>query len=100
MPKVAQHEDIHGANTMILDNGRGRASPQREIESPGHAGARSARGARGDEIEQPTSRERKRNKTLPPPAPRSRAMKVPYDEELHSAPTMIIDINRMRRRQS
>jgi hypothetical protein len=33
--------------------------------------------------------------TRPPPRPNTRPI---YDEDLHSAPTMILDINRMRRR--
>ncbi len=76
MPKVdPQSEDIHQQNTVILDNGRGRSSPpQRRGKGP----------------------------TQPPPAPRGAARGQPparpiYDDDLHSAPTMIIDIGRMKR---
>jgi serine/threonine protein kinase len=83
MPKVDEHgrrldgrdssDDIHGAKTMILEPGRGRAS----------------RPSRPRNAQPP-----------PPPAQRKSAPKQPiYDEDLHAAPTMIIDINRMRRRR-
>jgi hypothetical protein len=87
MPKVDEHgrrldqrdssDDIHGAKTVILDGPRGRNS-------------------------RPPSRQRS---AQPPPVPsrpptRKSQPKTPiYDEDLHAAPTMIIDINRMRRRR-
>ncbi len=77
MPKVdPRHEDIHQQNTKILDTGRGRTTPpQRQGKGP------------------PTS---------PPPPPRGagrnpQQAKPIYDDDLHSAPTMIIDIGRMKR---
>jgi serine/threonine protein kinase len=88
MPKVDQDGrrlsesqiDIHQQNTQILD-GRGRNSspPSRRQQQP------TARG-----------------RTNPPPIPQNRkpsGVKPIYDEELHAAPTMIIDINRMRRQR-
>jgi eukaryotic-like serine/threonine-protein kinase len=82
MPKVDEHgrridrqEDIHAANTVILEGGRGRTRPP----------------------------SRQRPAQQPPPVPPSRKSQpkqpVIYDEDLHAAPTMIIDINRMRRRR-
>lgn len=90
MPKAESaydESDIHGQQTQILD-GRGRHAPRGE---------------------QPTSRSRQQS-AQPPRPPSNRphtvsrsASKSPakpiYDEELHAAPTMIIDINRMRRRR-
>jgi serine/threonine-protein kinase len=79
MPKVDEHgrridrldsEDIHGAKTVILDGPRGRNSRQRPAQQP-----------------------------PPPPARKSKPKQPIYDEDLHAAPTMIIDINRMRRRR-
>ena len=75
MPKVDRHEDIHQQNTLILDNGRGRNAP-------------------------PAPR---KGRTQPPPPPRGTGRGQPqarpiFDDDLHSAPTMIIDIGRMRGR--
>ncbi|MCX5745626.1 MAG: hypothetical protein NT062_24380, partial [Proteobacteria bacterium] len=79
MPKV-ERVDIHGENTVILEAGRGRTTPKPP----------------------PPPQERRTGRTQPPPlAPRTAqrpAVVVEYDEELHGAPTMIIDIGRMRRR--
>jgi hypothetical protein len=81
MPKVDEHgrrlerdssDDLHGAKTVILDGPRGRNSRPRVSQQP------------------------------PPPPPRQRKSqpKTPiYDEDLHAAPTLILDINRMRRRR-
>jgi serine/threonine protein kinase len=60
--------DIHGANTMILEHGRGRGR-----------------------VPDPVAREQ----TQRDPSPRGTRE---YDEELHSAPTMIIDLARIRGR--
>jgi eukaryotic-like serine/threonine-protein kinase len=64
--------DIHGAKTVILDGPRGRNRPSQPRARPS-----------------------------PPPAPSRKSQpRTPiYDEDLHAAPTMIIDINRMRRRR-
>jgi eukaryotic-like serine/threonine-protein kinase len=87
MPKAEsdyEDSDIHGQQTQILD-GRGRRATG---NSNRHTGD-----------EPPTSRGR------PPPQPPQRrptskpGTKPIYDEELHAAPTLIIDINRMRRRR-
>ncbi|MBL0213171.1 MAG: serine/threonine protein kinase [Myxococcales bacterium] len=80
MPKMDRHEDIHQQNTLILDNGRGRNMPPVD----------------------PRQRPRQAAKQ-PPPAPRGTGRGQPpaqpiYDDDLHSAPTMIIDIGRMRGR--
>ena len=84
MPKV-EREDIHAAPTMIFADGRGRSAPYPIVDEP--PPARKAR-------------------TQPPPPPPGRAQTarpktgVPpiYDDDIHAQPTMIIDINRMRRR--
>ena len=79
MPKVdPRHEDIHQQNTMILDNGRGRSGPPRPPPRKGRA------------------------PTTPPPPPRGtgrgqQPVRPVFDDDLHSAPTMIIDIGRMKR---
>jgi serine/threonine-protein kinase len=95
MPKVARHEDdIHAQNTVILEH-RGRHASHALPPVP----------QRIERIEpRPASSPRNRGKTMPPPIPPPRpktSTRQPvspiYDEELHSAPTMIIDIGRMRR---
>jgi eukaryotic-like serine/threonine-protein kinase len=88
MPKAHQHEDIHSQKTLILDNNPRRAATQQ----PQHAPAPPTN----------ASRPRQRARTQPPPIPPARAVtrggvRPIYDEELHSAPTMIIDIARVRR---
>jgi serine/threonine-protein kinase len=83
MPQAQEHPvpDIHGQNTMILDD-RGR-----------HAIAKAT-------INE-TPRRKTGNRSQPPPPPPARARPTQtrpiYDEDVHSAPTMIIDIGRMRR---
>jgi serine/threonine protein kinase len=76
---MPQASDIHQQNTMILNAGRSSRTPQPQKpqpEPPRHRGA-----------------------TQPPPHPPPRRPVRPvYDEELHSAPTMIIDIRRVRGR--
>jgi len=81
MPKVERHEDIHAANTKILDS-RGRNAPPAQPQAP----ALRRRG-------------RTQPPPPPPPQPQPRSRGPIYDEDLHSAPTMIIDIGRMRRNQ-
>ena len=76
MPKAERVEDIHQQNTLILD-GRGRNVAQRPTAPRA-----------------PTAG--------PPPLPRGTGrgpapVRPIHDDDLHSAPTMIIDINRMRR---
>jgi serine/threonine-protein kinase len=76
-------DEIHRVPTMILD-GKGRRAPaQTPAAAPPVAG-------------------RKPRKTSPPPPPPKRGGRMPpapVDEDLHAAPTMIIDIGRMRQRQ-
>ncbi len=75
MPKVEREEDIHAQSTVILEGGRKRQAPP-SVPPP-----------------------RTRGRTQPPPVPQPRGPTRPiYDEDLHSAPTMIIDIGRMRSR--
>jgi serine/threonine-protein kinase len=76
MPKV-DPEDIHGAKTVILDN-RGRRAPRPPAPPP---------------------RRVARTQPPPPPPPRASQVQPAYDEDLHAAPTMIIDIGRMRQRR-
>ena len=76
MPKVDRHEDIHNQNTLILD-GRGRNAPQ------------------------PHRPAERKGRTQPPPPPRSARQPIAqpsYDDDVHSQPTMIIDLNRTRGR--
>jgi serine/threonine-protein kinase len=78
MPKADRHEDIHGANTMILDSGRGRHPPP-PPPIPPHA----------------------RDKPPLPTPPRARPVSRSdggFDDDVHSAPTMIIDVGRIRGR--
>ncbi|HUJ63771.1 MAG TPA: serine/threonine-protein kinase [Kofleriaceae bacterium] len=84
MPKAGRHDDIHAAPTLILEHGRGRNAPQ---EPP-----------RGEPEPGPAATAQGRRKTRPPPPPGKKKAQV-YDEALHAAPTMIIDIGRMRRRR-
>jgi eukaryotic-like serine/threonine-protein kinase len=78
MPKAEPHEDLHAANTVILEHGRGRSSrppvtapPRVATQPPQHP---------------------------PPPAqPRSRPYAHNEFEDVHSAPTMIIEPGRARR---
>ncbi|TMQ18875.1 MAG: serine/threonine protein kinase [Deltaproteobacteria bacterium] len=72
--------DIHGANTLILENGRRGAARPPAAPSAGRART------------QPPP---------PPPPPRPRAsqpIRTEFDEDLHSAPTMIIHTGRVRGR--
>ncbi|MGE5186513.1 MAG: hypothetical protein ACM31C_30865, partial [Acidobacteriota bacterium] len=92
MPKVDRQpdtptpaDDIHAAPTMILDQRRVRRSSQREAQQKAAAA-------------------RPRKTSVPPPPPPAAGKKKSgvrpiYDEDLHAAPTMIIDIGRMRQRQ-
>jgi serine/threonine protein kinase len=97
-PKAERQElpDVHRANTVILEAGRGRRSePQAAVRETGRDSAQS--GAQ-NELDQSSSDaptrgrapELRRRKTVPPPPV--------YDEELHAAPTLILDLGRARRR--
>ena len=82
MPKV-DREDIHGAKTQILDNkGRNAARAPDEVPTPPRRPGRQAR-----------------TQPPPPPPPRKAQIRPAFDEDLHAAPTMIIDIGRMRQRR-
>jgi eukaryotic-like serine/threonine-protein kinase len=81
MPKVESDRidsELHRADTQILDNNP-RRSAQMAAQQP-----------------------RKKGPTVPPPPPGRKAkpstVRPIYDEDLHAAPTMIIDIGRMRAR--
>jgi serine/threonine-protein kinase len=90
MPKGDYDDsDIHGAQTQILD-GRGRHAPRGE--------APTSRG-RSQSQAQPAPRPPSNRPHTVPRAATKQPVKPVYDEELHAAPTMIIDINRMRRRR-
>jgi serine/threonine protein kinase len=78
MPKAG---DLHQQNTMILATGRSRNAP-------------ATPPAAQPQAEPP----RRRGRTQPPPPPSRLPPRPIYDEELHSAPTMIIDIRRVRGR--
>jgi hypothetical protein len=71
-------EDIHNQNTQILGDGRGRSAPP---------------------VPRPATGPRDRPRTGPPPPPRPTGGVRPIYEDLHAAPTMIIDIGRLRQRR-
>jgi serine/threonine-protein kinase len=80
MPKADPAlDDIHAQATVILD-GRGRRAPQPS---------------------RPAERPRRGRPPPPPPPSQRKAAKMPvvFDEDLHAAPTLIIDIGRIRQRR-
>jgi serine/threonine-protein kinase len=93
MPKVErEREDIHAQPTLILGEGRGRSAPQQPPPPP----APPARTTGRPPIPNPSAGRRpSANRPVANPPP---VMPV-FDEGIHAAPTMIIDINRMRQRQ-
>ena len=103
---MPQAEDLHGQNTVILEaGGRRSVPPQRATPPPAPEPPRPP----APEAPRPRAPEppRPRARTQPPPPvppargsrPSGRPPPAPiYDEELHSAPTMIIDIRRIRGR--
>jgi serine/threonine-protein kinase len=130
MPKADRHEDLHGATTVILENGRGRNAPRPPPPRPSAARASAAHlpaahaphaphapgahpntahpsPAHASPAHPPAAHSRL--KTQPPPAPpppaapprHSRPSLVARDEfdDVHSAPTMIIDGARLRGRR-
>ena len=79
--------DLHAAPTLIRENGRARNAPRPAAQRAAPPPA-------------PPARSKPRTSAPPPPPPskkRSAAQPI-FDEELHAAPTMIIDIGRMRQR--
>ena len=106
MPKVA-HDNIHSETTMILEAGRGRSAIQ-PVARPAAAPPRTQAPTGQPRTQPPTEPPRpqqRRAKTLPPPIPAAARVGRPgtvpvFDEDLHAAPTMIIDIGRMRRNRS
>ncbi len=87
MPKVSQQEDIHVQPTQILPDGP-RSQMMRAQPDPVSDAA------------PPPPPQRAKSKTTPPPRkPPTKPPPRVFDEKLHSAPTMIIDIGRMRQRQ-
>ena len=94
MPKTEPRDDVHGAHTMILQTGRGRTAP------------RPARRA-GPPIAPPVplppppvavhARARSQPPPLPPSARRAPSAHTEFEDDVHSAPTMIIDAARIRR---
>ncbi len=84
LPKVARRDetDIHAAHTQIIEGGRNRVT----VPSP-------------DVHERPpTPPPRSAARPVAHTVPRPPAQPILFDEELHGAPTMIIDIGRMRGR--
>jgi eukaryotic-like serine/threonine-protein kinase len=76
-------DDVHHANTVILDNGRGRSSPRLPPAVP------------------PAPLPRARSRTQPPPPPPARPSfpdEPDGEDDIHSVPTMIIDLGRVRGR--
>ena len=89
MPKA---DDLHQQHTQILGSGRGRLSqPPSAALPPPPPPPQDAELRRRSRTQQPPP--------VPAPRPTPRPSQRPiYDEELHSAPTMIIDIRRGRGR--
>jgi len=98
-------DDIHQQNTAILGAGRGRSTAQPpplppRPSAPSHPNVMPHPNVtpRGAAPVPP----RPRGRTQPPPPPPPPSARIParrvYDEALHSAPTMIIDIRRVRGR--
>jgi len=80
-------DEIHAAPTLILkDRGRNVITPPA-----------------APPVASPPQRKSRKTNAPPPPPPAARRSSgkpaVPVDEDLHAAPTMIIDIGRMRQRQ-
>jgi eukaryotic-like serine/threonine-protein kinase len=90
-------EDIHAQQTKILD-GRGRhaAGPSHVPSADRPTSAQRPTGERQSVVHTP-QRTTRPQQSQPP---EQQAAKPIYDEDLHGAETMIIDINRMRRRRS
>jgi serine/threonine-protein kinase len=87
MPKAQAHNDIHGQNTMIIAaGGRRHPAPPQVAEPPRRPGQQTA-------VAAPAAPARP-----DPGATRPAGVAPIYDEDLHSAPTMILDIGRLRRR--
>jgi hypothetical protein len=110
--------DVHGANTVILEEGRGRRSAPYAPVSDRHDAAARPTGVqdverrqqptRGRPAQQPGEAVFDQASTDAPtrgraPEVRSRPTRQPppsppvYDEELHAAPTLILDIRARRR---
>jgi hypothetical protein len=110
---VKQLPDVHAQNTQILDDkGRNAPNVKRVINRP-HTIPRATMqqaAAKMPPSSQPIGPNARTAPPPPPPPQRRTALrgsqptmpKPPpnaFDEELHAAPTMIIDINRVRRRR-
>jgi serine/threonine-protein kinase len=96
-----ERADIHGVDTMILD-GRGRGATRPPPPPP-----RSTRQQTAQPPPPPPPRSTRQQTAQPPPVPRNRPtpptraappVRTEFDDDLHSAPTMIIDTGRMRGR--
>ncbi len=118
-PKADRQDlpDVHGANTVILEEGRGRRSAPYAPVSERHAAAARPTGVqdveqrqqptRGRPAQQPGEAVFDQASTDAPtrgraPEVRNRPTRQPppqpvYDEELHAAPTLILDIRARRR---
>ena len=57
------------------------------------------RGRRAQPPPIPPRRQKQKTMPPPPPPPKRAASRIYVEEDVHSAPTMIIEINQMRRRQ-
>jgi serine/threonine protein kinase len=102
VPKAARHPfDIHAAPTMIIEGRRQNAM----MAAAAAAAAAQAQAQAVAQAHVPPVPARTRPRTVPPPPPpprqRGRTQPPPvrpvFDEELHAAPTMIIDVGRLRR---
>ena len=99
MPKAEPQEYIHGANTVILQTGRGRTTPRpaRRTRPPL---VPPAAAAAAPPLPPPPIPPRVRNTTPPPHAASPRrppSAHTEFEDDVHSAPTMIIDADRIRR---
>ena len=89
VPKAEVHEDIHGAHTQILPVGRGRTTPRPTRASQSNVPPLP-----------PPPTPPPRAKSQPPPIPpRHASAHSDFEDDLHSAPTMIIDVGRIRERR-
>ena len=107
MRKAERPPNIHGENTVILQRGRGRGAP-RPPGPPARPGARLEPPPIPPPVPLPPppatpphGHPRAKSQPPPTPPPRARPSPVPHTEfdDVHSAPTMIIDVGRLRGRQ-
>jgi len=101
---MPQAEDLHSKNTVLLENSGRRTSRPRPAAEPPPPDPPRPRARTQQPPALPSVRASRPSAPPPrPPAPPPRSSAPPpparvYDEELHSAETMILDIRRLRGR--